>query len=107
MRPHLDRTHHAAVLVLQNVTVIWECADDVGIAKVHTQSYAGVYPSKSIPIWNVDRVAERKFFICTTRTPNHQEMGLMDVKGVRLVGSVFDNPILDVPGFNSDIRGVG
>ena len=35
LRLHADRSHHAAILVLEQVTVIDECADRVGVSEVH------------------------------------------------------------------------
>ena len=46
---HANRAHHAAVFVLQNMTVIEECPDGVGVAKIHAQfhaGYTGLLPSQ-------------------------------------------------------------
>src|SRR5277367_7064027 len=38
-----DQAHHASVFVFEKMTVIYESADGVGVAKIHAQADAGVF----------------------------------------------------------------
>jgi hypothetical protein len=58
-RQHLDLAHHAAIFVFQNVAVIDEGSEDIGIAEVHSNRNA-VVRSCSTPVRNIHGVAQRR-----------------------------------------------
>ncbi len=57
-RHDLDSAHHAAVFVLEDVAVVEEGADDVGIAEIHPQPNAGVAQHPAVEVGHVHRVAQ-------------------------------------------------
>src|SRR5271155_5248666 len=57
---HTNRSHHAAVFVLEQVAVIDEGAHAVGIAKIHAQLYAGILERAAVVVGHVDGIAEKR-----------------------------------------------
>ena len=72
-RQHLNRVHHAAVFVLQDVAVIDKRADDARIAEIHAQSCAWIGPAAA-PIGQVNRVADGRVIYRLAVDGEHLEM---------------------------------
>src|ERR1700744_87260 len=83
-RDHLDRSHHAAVLMLEDVTVVDEGADDVGIPEIHPQTHARILQHAIVVIGNVHGIAQERLVDRDARPVEQLEMKLMDVKIMQL-----------------------
>src|SRR5271163_3807280 len=84
LRDHLDYSHHAAVLVLEEVAMIGKRADNTGVPEVHTQFYTGILGTDPVPF-------------------DQHEMDLVDVEGVQFAGPIFDDPVFDVSLGDDDV----
>ena len=104
---HLNHSHHAAVFVFQQMAVVEERADDIGIAEVHAQLDAGKLGTGAVPVGDVDGVAEEGLVDGDAVPFLEHEMDLMDVEGVQFARAIFDDPVFDVALWDDDVwRGV-
>ena len=99
-----NRAHHPAVLVLEQVAVIHECADRVGIAKIHAQPHARILERAAVEVRDVHGIAQERLVDRHARPVEQQKMQLMDVEGVQLGRAVLDDPVLDVALADHDVR---
>src|SRR5579862_8985417 len=60
-RLHLNRAHHASVLMFQDVAMIDEVSYDRGISKIHAEPYARIAMALAVPVGHVNRVAPAGF----------------------------------------------
>jgi hypothetical protein len=51
-----NRAHHAAIHMLQDVTVKGKRSHDTWVVEIHSQRYAGVF-SKTIPSWQINCIS--------------------------------------------------
>ena len=86
------------------MAVIREDANCVGIAEVHAQPNAGVGRALSVPVGDVDGVAQERFVDGHSVPGKHQEMDLMDVESVKLRGTVLDDPVFYISLLSDDVR---
>src|ERR1700751_2376603 len=75
-----DSSHHAAVLVLEDVAVIDEGADGVWIAEIHAQAHARILQHASAVVGDVDRIAQKRLVDRKSGPVEQLEMKLVDVK---------------------------
>jgi hypothetical protein len=79
---YLNCSHHAAVLVLKKVAMVDERTDNARIPEIHSQFDAWVSAAFTIPILDVNDVAEEWLIYRYSVGLHEQEMKLMDVKGM-------------------------
>ena len=84
--------------------MIDEGADDVWIAKVHTQPHARVLQRPAIVVRHVDRIAQKGLIDRSTRPVPQLEMELVYVEIMQFGRAVLDDPIFDVALLDDDIR---
>src|SRR5580692_3086002 len=99
----LNLRHHAAILVVEDVTVIDEGSRNVGIPEIHPYSNAGVW-SRPCPVRDDHGVLQLGIRHRYAVDGFHQEVDLVDVEGVHLAGVINDSPIFDVSGVGHDRR---
>src|SRR5208283_4202437 len=76
---HLDLSHHAAIFMVQDVTVIDKRAGNFRIAKIHPDLHAWVR-LLAIPIRNEDGVLHDRSFQGLAVDRHHQKMDLVHVE---------------------------
>src|SRR6202042_1365970 len=76
-----DRSHHAAVLVLQKVAMIDKGANSVGITEIHAQAHAWILEHLIFEERNIHRIAQKGFIDGHSRPVDENEMELMVVEG--------------------------
>jgi hypothetical protein len=76
----------------------------VRIAKIHSHSNAGILERLAIVIRDVDGIAKKRLVYRPSEVIEQHEVQLMDMKGVQLVGSVLDNPVLYGSLLGDDVR---
>src|ERR1700722_8307417 len=86
------------------MAVIRKSADDRWIAEVHAEFYAGIFGGFSIPERNVDHVAQKWLVDDDTEPFGEHEVDLVNMEGVKFLGTILDIPILDVSRTHDDIR---
>ena len=90
------------------MAVIGKDTNSVGIAEVHPKLDAGVGHALSIPVGDIDGVAQEGFVDRHPVPGKHQEVDLMDVEGVEFGGTVFDDPVFYLSLLSDDVgRGIG
>ena len=87
--------------------MIGEHPDGVWIAKVHSNANAGIGKRMSIVVGDVYCVAEKVFLNGYAHVMEQQKVQLMDVKGVKLAGAIFDDPVFDCSLLCDDVWDIG
>src|SRR5580704_12733665 len=96
LRLYPNRTHHARVLVIEQMAVVRERADGGGIAKIHAQLDGRVVVHFRRPVGDVDRVAQEWLVHGNPEPIDDLEMDLVDMERVKLARMVLDDPVLDI-----------
>jgi len=106
-RNDADGAHHAAIFVFEQVTVVDEGAEGVGIAKIHAQADAGILQGAAVVVGDVDGVAEERLVDGNAVPVEQFEMNLMNVEGVEFGAAILDDPVFDVALLHDDIGNGG
>src|SRR5580658_9733506 len=85
------------------MAVVQKRADDVGIAKVHAQFYAGKLGTGAVPVGDVDGIAQEGLVDRDAVPFLEHEMDLVDVEGMQFARAIFDDPVLDVALGDDDV----
>ena len=85
------------ILMFQQVTVIDECADGAGITEIHAQLHARKLVAVAVPVSHVHRVAKIRLIQRDSVPLPQNEVDLVNVKSMQLLGAVLDDPVLDWP----------
>src|ERR1700733_4790969 len=85
------------------MTVIRKKSDRIRVAKIHTNLHAGKNRIPSIPIRNVDRIAQKRFVDRKSKPLQEREMNLVNMKRVQLLCPVFDDPVFHISLMRNDV----
>ena len=103
---NLNGSHHAAVLVFEQMAVVDKSADAIGIAEIHPQANARIGQALAVPEGDVDCVAQERLADGNAKPLHENEMDLVNVKGVEFLRAIFDDPVFDLPLVGDDIRNI-
>ena len=104
---NLDQSHHAFVLVFEEMAVIGKHPYGVWIAEVHSNANAGVGKRMAIVVGDVYRVAEKVLLNGYAHVMEQQKVQLMDVKCMQLTGAILNDPVFDCSLLCDDVWDVG
>ena len=93
--------------MLEDVAVVDERADDVGIAKIHAQPHAGIGQHPAVEVGDVHGIAQEGFVDGNSGPLAQLKVELVDMEIVQLHRAVLDDPVFDVTLPDDDIRSVG
>src|SRR5277367_4884705 len=102
-RQDLNRSHHSPIFVLENVAMVGESTDDIGIAEIQSQFNAWIFRILAIPETDADGIAKIGFVYSIAVTFQNDEVALMYVEGMQLLAAVFDRPILYITLVDTDV----
>src|SRR5580700_8870324 len=102
----LDLRHHPLIFVIENVAVEKELASDDRIAEVHQQveRTRNALTAGCGAVRNDEAVGPKRVFDGYAVDLLDQEVQLMDVKVVHLLGDVHDVPLFDGADMNHEHR---
>src|ERR1700722_20073439 len=82
--------------MFEKMAMVDERTHDARIPEIHSQFDAWISAAFTVPILDVDGVAQ-EWLICRCSVRLYeQEMKLMDVKGVELLCPIFDDPVFHI-----------
>src|SRR5215469_15282453 len=84
--------------------MVGEGSYDFWIAKIHTYFHAGINGGFLAPVGNVNCVAEEGFIHRYAIPLYKLKVSLMNVKCMKLFGTIFDDPVFYVSLLDGDVR---
>jgi len=99
-----NQSHHSSVLMFEQMTVIYKCANCFRIAKIHSQPDGRIEERAAVVIRHVYGIAEIRLIYRASQIIQQKKMQLVDVKCVQFIGPVYDNPVFHRALLRDDIR---